>query len=101
MRISKYKRVYAPNCSEEAFAIKNTGTWTCEIENLMNCKGPIKQNLGYKNDELYLKWKYYNNLFNIRINEKILLYEMSYFQEPCTHSVYKVKVELIKRQNLI
>ena len=42
-----------------------------------------------KGDKLYVKWKSYNNWFNIWINKKIQLDKMSHFPEPYTHSKTK------------
>ena len=94
VRISKYKNIfakgYAPNWSEEIFAIKkvkNTVPWTYVINDLNNeeiirsfyekelqktnqkeCR--IKKMLKRKGDKLYVKWKGYDNSFNSWINKK-------------------------------
>ena len=94
VRISKYKNIFAkgyvPNWSEEVFVvneIKNTVPWTSTINDLN--VGPItgtlygkelqKTNqkefriekvLKRKGDQLYVKWKGYDNSFNSWINKK-------------------------------
>ena len=94
VRISKDKNIFAkgyvPNWSEEVFIvkkIKNTVRWTYNISDLngeqiigifyekelqkTNQKEfRIKKVLKRKGDQLYVKWKGYDNLFNSWINKK-------------------------------
>ena len=94
VRISKYKNIfakgYAPNWSEEIFAIKkvkNTVSWTYVINYLNNeeiigsfyekelqktnqKEFRIEKILKRKGDKLYVKWKGYDNSFNSWINKK-------------------------------
>ena len=95
VRISKYKNIFAkgyrPNWSEEVFIvnkIKNTVPWTYAISDLngeqiigsfyekelqkTNQKEfRIEKVLKRKGDQLYVKWKGYDNSFNSWINKKI------------------------------
>ena len=97
VRISKYKNIftkgYSPNWSEETFVInkiKNTVPWTYVINDLngeeiigsfyekewqkTNQKEfRIEKVLKKKGDELYVKWKGYDNSFNSWINKKDIL----------------------------
>ena len=93
VRISKYKSIFAkgytPNWSEEVFIInkiKNTVTWTYAISDLngeenigrfyqkelqkTNQKFRIEKVLKRKGDQLYVKWKGYDNRFNSWISKK-------------------------------
>ena len=94
VRISKYKNIFAkgyvPNWSEEVFIvnkIKNTVPWTYTITDLngeqitgsfyekelqkTNQKEfIIEKVLKRKGDQLYVKWKGYENSFNSWINKK-------------------------------
>ena len=93
VRISKYKNIFAKgytlNWSEEFFIInkiKNTVTWTYAISDLngeenigrfyqkelqkTNQKFRIEKVLKRKGDQLYVKWKGYDNRFNSWINKK-------------------------------
>ena len=93
LRISKYKKNfvkgYTPNCSEEVSVIKNTVPWTYVIEDLNGKKivgtfyekemqmrnqteFRIEKVIKKKCDELYVKWKGYDNSFNSWIDKKIL-----------------------------
>ena len=96
VRISKYKNIFAkgymPNWSEEDFVIKkgkNTVLWTYVINDLngeeiigtfyekelqkTNQKEfRIEKVLKKKGDELYVKWKGYNNSFNSWIDKDLL-----------------------------
>ena len=98
IRISKYKNIFAkgynPNWSEEAFVvgkIKNTVPWTYvindlngepiaggfyekELQNTSLEKSRIEKVLKRKGDQLYIKWKGYDNSFKSWINEKDLEY---------------------------
>ena len=47
-----------------------------------------------KGDELYVKWKGYDNSFSNWINKKIYLYKMSNFPEPHTYSKSQTEDEL-------
>ena len=93
-RISKYKNIfakgYAPNWSEEVFVIskiKNTVPWTYVISDLnseeivgtfyekelqeANQKEfRIEKVIKRKGNKLYVKWKGYDNSFNIWIDKK-------------------------------
>ena len=96
VRISKYKSIFAKgytqNWSEEVFIItkiKNTFPWTYVISDL-NCepivgtffekelqktsqeKFKIEKVIKGKGDNLYAKWKVYDNSFNSWINKKAL-----------------------------
>ena len=97
VRISKYKNIFAkgyvPNWSEEVFIvnkIKNTVPWTYTISDLndeqiigrfyeknlqkTNQKEfRIEKVLKRKGDQLYVKWRGYNNSFKSWINKKDLL----------------------------
>ena len=42
-----------------------------------------------KCDKLYVKWKGYDNSFNSWIDKKKMLFKLSYFPKPCTHSKNK------------
>ena len=88
VRIEKYKNIFAkrytPNCSEEVFVvskIKNTVLWTYlisdlngeeitgsfqekEVQKSSQEKFRIEKVLKRKGDELYVKWKGYDNSFN-------------------------------------
>ena len=94
VRISKYKNIFAkcyiPNWSEEVLMVKkvkNTVLWTYfiialngeEIIGTFYEKGLQKPNqkefrmekvIKTEGDNLYVKWKGYNNLFNIWIDKK-------------------------------
>ena len=96
-RISKYKNIFAkgymPNWSEEIFVIrkvKNTVPWTYVINDLngeeiigtfyekelqkTNQKEfRIEKVIKRKGDQLYIKWKGYNNSFNRWIDKKDLV----------------------------
>ena len=93
LRISKYKKKfvkgYTPNCSEEVSVIKNTVPWTYVIEDLNGKKivgtfyekemqmrnqteFRIEKVIKKKCDELYVKWKGYDNSFNSWIDKKTL-----------------------------
>ena len=98
IRISKYKNIFAkgynPNWSEEVFVvgkIKNTVPWTYvindlngepiaggfyekELQNTSLEKSRIEKVLKRKGDQLYIKWKGYDNSFKSWINEKDLEY---------------------------
>ena len=95
VRISKYKNIfskgYTPNWSEKVFIIskiENTNPWTNVISDLngeeiivtfyekerqkINKKEfRIEKVIKRKGDELYVRWKGYNNSFNSWINKKI------------------------------
>ena len=97
VRISKYKNVfakgYAPNWSEEIFAvkkIKNTVPWTYVISDLNGKETVgsfyekelqktnqkefrIEKVIKTKGNKLYVKWKGYNNSFNNWIDKKDLI----------------------------
>ena len=97
VRISKYKNIFAkgymPNWSEKVFVIKkvkNTVPWTYVINDLngeeiigtfyekelqkTNQKEfRIEKALRKKGDELYVKWKGYDNSFNSWIDKKDLV----------------------------
>ena len=97
VRISKYKNIfakgYAPNWSEEVFVvsgIKNTVPWTYVVSDLNDeeitgsfYKKKLQKNnqekfriekvLKKKGDQLYVKWKGYDNLFNSWIDKKDLI----------------------------
>ena len=94
MKISKYKNIFAkgyvPNWSEEVFIvnkIKNTVPWTYTINDVNGGKVigtfygkelqktnqkefRIEKILKRKGDNLYVKWKGYDNSFNSWINKK-------------------------------
>ena len=94
VRISKYKNIFAkgyiPNWSEEIFVIKkikNTIPWTIVINDLnreeiigtfyeKELQSTKQQTFGIekvikkKGNELYVKWKSYNNSFNSWIDKK-------------------------------
>ena len=97
VRISKYKNIFAkgymPNWSEEVFIsskIKNTVPWTYVINDLNSEEiiGTFYENelqktdqkefrigkvLKKRGDELYVKWKGYDNSFNSWIDKKDLV----------------------------
>ena len=97
VRISKYKNIFAkgytPNWSEEVFIInkiKITVPWTYaiialngeeitgsfyenELQKTIQEKFWIEKVLKTKVDKLYVKWKGYDNSFNIWINKKDLV----------------------------
>ena len=97
VRISKYKNIfakgYARNWSEEVFVlsgIKNTIPWTYVVSDLNDeeitgsfYKKKLQKNnqekfriekvLKKKGDQLYVKWKGYDNLFNSWIDKKDLI----------------------------
>ena len=97
VRISKYKNIFAkgyvPNWSEEVFIvnkIKSTVSWTYtisdlsgeqiigsfykkELEKTNQKEFRIEKVLKRKGDQLYVKWKVYNNSFNSWINKKDLI----------------------------
>ena len=84
-----------PNCSEEIFVVKkvkNTVPWTYVINDLNDEEiiGPfyekelqrrsqnefrIEKIIKIKGNNLYVKWKGYNNSFNSWINKKDILYK--------------------------
>ena len=97
VRISKYQNIFAkgytPNWSEEIFVIKkvkNTVPWTYIINDL-NCEEitgtfyekelqkttqeefRIEKVIKRKGDKIYVKWKGYDNSFNIWIDKKDLI----------------------------
>ena len=97
VRISKYKNIfskgYAPNWSEEIFyvkKIKNTVPWTYVISDLNGeeivgsfyekelqktdqKEFRIEKVIKKKGNKLYVKWKGYDNSFNIWIDKKDLI----------------------------
>ena len=97
VRIEKYKNIFAkrytPNCSEEVFVvskIKNTVLWTYlisdlngeeitgifqekEVQKSSQEKFRIEKVLKRKGDELYVKWKGYDNSFNSFVDKKGLI----------------------------
>ena len=97
VRISKYKTIFAkgytPNWSEEIFMInriKNTVPWTYvindingeeiigtfyekELQGKNQQKFRIDKIIKRKGNKLYVKWKGYNNSFNIWIDKKDIL----------------------------
>ena len=97
VRISKYKNTFAkgymPNWSEEVFVIKkvkNTAPWTYvtndlngeeiirtfyekELQKTNQNEFRIEKVLKRKGDELYVKWKGYDNSFNSWIEKKDLV----------------------------
>ena len=97
VRISKYKNIFAkdytPNWSEEVFVIKknrNTVPWTYIINDLNGEESigtfyekelqktnqqefRIEKVIKRKGDELYVKWKGYDNLFNSWIDKEELV----------------------------
>ena len=96
-RISKYKYIFAkgymPNWSEEIFIIKKvkntvpqtyvindlngeemSGTfYEKELQKINQQEFRIEKVLKKKGDKLYVKWKAYDNSFNIWIDEKDLV----------------------------
>ena len=96
VRISKYKNIfpkgYMPNWSEEVFVIdriKNTVPWTYVINDLNGeeITGTFYENelqktnqkefgiekvIKRKRDKFYVKWKGYNNSFNIGLKKMML-----------------------------
>ena len=107
VRISKYKNIfakeYAPNWSEEAFVvskIKNAVPWTYivndlsgeeitgsfyekELQKTNQEKFRIEKVRKRKGDELYVKWKGYDNCFNSWIDKKDLewnLFNRNFFK---------------------
>ena len=96
VRISKYKNIFAqgytPNWSEEVFVIKkvkNTVPWTYiindlngeeiigtfyekELQKTNQQKFRIEKVIKKKGAKLYVKWKGYDNSFNIWIDKKDL-----------------------------
>ena len=94
VRISKYENIFAesytPNWSEEVFVIKkvkNTVPWTyvindlngweivgivyeIELQKANQKEFRIEKVTKRKGDELYVKWKKYNNSFNSWIDKK-------------------------------
>ena len=97
VRISKYKNIFAkgytPNWSEEIFVIKkvkNTVRWTYvindlngeeiigtfyekELRKIDQEEFRIEKVIKEKSDELYVKWKGYDNSFNSWIDKKDLV----------------------------
>ena len=97
VRIEKYKNIFAkrytPNCSEEVFVvskIKNTVLWTYlisdlngeeitgifqekEVQKSSQEKFRIEKVLKRKGDEVYVKWKGYDNSFNSFVDKKGLI----------------------------
>ena len=97
VRISKYKNIFAkgymPNWSEEIIIIskiKNTVPWTYiinylngeeiigtfyekELQKTNQKEFKIEKVLKKKGDKLYVKWKGYDNSFNIWIDKKDLV----------------------------
>ena len=98
MRISKYKNLFAksytPNWSEEVFVIKkikNTVPWTYVINDLNGEEITatfygkelqitnqeelrIEKIIKRKGDNIYVKWKGYNNSFNSWIDKASLVH---------------------------
>ena len=96
VRISKYKNIFAkgytPNCSEEIFVIKkikNTVLWTYvindlngeeiigtfyekELQKIDQQEFRIEKLIKKKGDNLYVKWKGYDDLFNSWTDKKDL-----------------------------
>ena len=88
-----FAKGYAPNWSEEVFVvdkIKNTVTWTYEINDLNGQKVVgtfyekelqkanqkefrIEKVIKQKGDKLYVKWKGYDNSLNSWINKSALI----------------------------
>ena len=97
VRISKYKSIfpkrYMPNYSEEVFVIKkikNTIPWTYvindlngeeiigtfykkELQKTSQEEFRIEKVIRRKGDKLYVKWKGYDNSFNIWIDKKYII----------------------------
>ena len=97
VRISKYRNIFAkgymPNQSEEVFVIKkvkNTVSWTYiindlngeetigtfyekDLQKISQKEFRIEKVLKRKGDELYVKWKNYDNSFNSWIDKKDLV----------------------------
>ena len=97
VRISKYKNIFAkrymPNWSEEIFIISkinNTVPWTYvindlngeeiigtfhekELQHTSKNEFRIEKTIIRKGNKLYIKWKGYNNSFNIWIDKKDIL----------------------------
>ena len=124
VRISKYKNIFAkgymPNWSEEVFVIKkvkNTVPWTYVINDLNGeeITGTfyekelqkrnqedfrIEKVIRRKGDQLYVKWKGYNNSFNSWIDKASLVqerkryYKMSQYYPPYKSSGNNIKVVL-------
>ena len=119
VRISKYKNIFAkgyvPNWSEVFIVkkIKNTVPWIYTISDLngeqiigsfyekelqkTNQKEfKIEKVLKRKGDQLYVKWKGYDNSFNSWINKKDIKIKISeYFPKPPSdYKNIKVKVDL-------
>ena len=83
VRISKYKNIFAkgyvPNWSEEVFVINDlngeeiTGTfYEKELQKTNQEEFRIEKVIRRKGDKLYVKWKGYNNSFNIWIDKATL-----------------------------
>ena len=118
IRTSKFKNFFAkgctPNWSEEVFAIKkfkNTVLWTYVISDLKTEKTVAtfygkelqKRNQKEFKVEKVIKRKVINCMssgkatiiiLTVGLIKKMLLYKMSHFLEPLTHSKNKIEVEL-------
>ena len=118
VRISKYKNIFAKgyisNWSEEVFIvnkIRNTVPWTYttsdlngeqiiggfyekEFQKTNQKEFRIEQVVKRKGDQLYVKWKGYDNSFNSWINKRRSLIKMSqYFPKPSNHEEnFKLKL---------
>ena len=54
-----------------------------------------------KDDKLYVKWKVHDNSLNRQIDDKDILYKMSYYPEQDSHIKSKLELDcLIMQQNL-
>ena len=108
------QKVNTPNWSEKLSGVKrdkNTIPWTYLIEDLNSeeivemfyeeelqktnqTELRVEKVIKKKGDKLYVKSKGYDNSFNSWIDKKDILYKMSYFPQPYTHSKNKIKAEL-------
>ena len=117
VRISKYTNIFAeyynPNWSEEAFVIKKVkisvpltyavsdlnneeivGTfYEKELQKTNQKVFRIEKVINRKGDNIYIKWKWYNNSFNSWIDKKDIMLMSEYFPKLKSLGA-NVKVEL-------
>ena len=91
--------------------VENTVRWTYVIEGFdgeeivrtfyenklqrsNQTKVRVEKVIRRKGGKLYIKWKVYDNSLTVGLIKDIVLYKMSCFLEPYTHSKNKVAVKL-------
>ena len=65
-----------------------------ELQRSNQTKVRVEKVIRRKGGKLYVKWKGYDNYLTVGLIKDIVLYKMSCFLEPYTHSKNKVAVKL-------